>query len=218
MALHLIALLLQTGPNLDLDIQAQLDKGKVVGASVAVIRQGKVVYAKGFGWQDREAKLKATPATRFRLASISKPVASVIAHRMAERGKFDLGAPIRTYVPSWPENRLAISPDQILRHVSGIRHYKTGRPDNGYRHFEKAEKAVELFSSEPLSQAPGTKYVYSTHAFTLLAAALESASKQPYPVLVRDLGLGSLQCEIADRPTKYRSALYDESLKRSERH
>jgi CubicO group peptidase (beta-lactamase class C family) len=217
MALHLIACLLLTSPSLDDRIQTQISSTKAVGASIAVLVRGKVVYSKGFGWQDREANLKASPSTRYRLASISKPVASVIANRMADAGKIDLTLPIRTYVPSWPENRINLSADQILRHVSGIRHYKTGRPDNGFRHYDSATKAVELFSSEPLLQAPGVKYVYSTHAFTLLAAALESASKKSYPTLVRELGQGTLQCEIAMQPTKYRAALYDENQKRYER-
>ena len=73
--------------NLDNDIAAHAD---VPGLAVAVTRDGKIIYERGFGWADRERGLRATPSTPFALASVSKSITATATMRLSERGSLNL--------------------------------------------------------------------------------------------------------------------------------
>ncbi|HEX8692110.1 MAG TPA: serine hydrolase domain-containing protein [Longimicrobium sp.] len=70
---------------------------RIPGLSVAVVRDGRVVLARGFGWADVEARVPATEDTPYDIASVTKPVSAVVALRLAERGALDLDRPLTSY-------------------------------------------------------------------------------------------------------------------------
>ena len=74
---------------------------QIPGASVAVVKDGKVIYAKGFGYRDVEKKLPVTPDTLFAIGSVSKSFTSLVFATMNDEGKVDWDKPIRTYVPTF---------------------------------------------------------------------------------------------------------------------
>jgi CubicO group peptidase (beta-lactamase class C family) len=182
----------------------------VVGLSVAVLEDGQVVFDEGFGQRDREAKLAAEASTLYRLASVSKPVTAALAMRLVERGKLDLDTGVAKYVDDLQPKIGALTLRQLLSHTSGVRHYAQGREDNGTAH-RTTKEALALFTGDPLLFEPGTKYSYSTHAFTLVAAAIEGASKEDFVAhLRRELKdvAPALDCEVASDVKPNRSALY----------
>src|SRR4051812_32950857 len=71
-----------------------LKKHQLPGASLAVGRSGRVLYARGFGWADVEAKKPVQPDSQFRLASISKPITAVAMMQVVEQGGLTLDAPV----------------------------------------------------------------------------------------------------------------------------
>src|SRR5262249_53955870 len=73
----------------------------VPGVSVAVVQDGKVIYAKGFGYRDVEKKLPVTPDTLFAIGSVSKSFTSLIFAMQNDEGKVDWDKPIRTYLPTF---------------------------------------------------------------------------------------------------------------------
>jgi CubicO group peptidase (beta-lactamase class C family) len=77
---------------------------KIPGASVAVVQDGKVIYARGFGYRDVEKKLPVTTDTLFAIGSISKSFTSLVFATMNDEGKVDWDKPIRTYVPTFATN------------------------------------------------------------------------------------------------------------------
>lgn len=85
---------------------AELDSLRVAhgvpGLAAAVVRDGRVVLARGFGWADVEARVPVTPETPFNIASVTKPVSAVVALRLAERGVVDLDRPMSAY-QGWAE-------------------------------------------------------------------------------------------------------------------
>ena len=197
---------------LDALVDAHMQEHHVMGVSVAVLKGGKVVDECYRGFADQAGGVKVDASTRMRLASISKSVtATMILQRVGE-GKIDLDADIRKYVPEWPDKGVKITLRQILTHRSGIRHYQTGKQDAGYKELTTSQ-ALALFKDDPLLYTPGEKYDYSTHAFTLAAAALEGVTHQTMPQLVAGLssqiGTPHLQCEnlSGDWP-KWRSKHY----------
>ena len=187
----------------------------LVGMSVAVMEKGELVFDEGFGLRDREAQLPAEPSTLYRLASISKPVAATIAMQLVEAGKLDLDAGVGRYVDGLDAPIASLSLRQLLSHTSGLRHYRADRRDNGTQH-RTTREALELFVHDPLLHAPGTRYAYSTHAFTLVAAAIENAAGQSYVDCVRERVAAkvapTLGCELLADDKPERAALYERGL------
>jgi CubicO group peptidase (beta-lactamase class C family) len=70
---------------------------RIPGLSVAVVRDGRVVLARGFGWADVEARVPATEHTPYNIASVTKTISGVLAMRLAERGVLDLDRPMSAY-------------------------------------------------------------------------------------------------------------------------
>jgi len=158
---------------------AYFSQGKVPGFSVAIFDKGKLAYSEGFGYADMERNVAANPNTLFRLGSVSKPLTAMAVMHLVEEGKVNLEDDIRKYVPSFPDKGQKITVRQILCHQSGIRHYVEGRADGG-KHYLSCADAIEIFANDPLLFAPGEKYSYSTHAYTLLGALIESVTQAPY--------------------------------------
>jgi len=165
-------------------IKAHRNKFRIPGISVAIAQRGKLVYSQGFGYRDQERQLAATPETRYRLASISKSVTSVVAMTLVERGDLNLDQKLHHYLPKYPRGGKEIKLTHLLSHQSGIRHYKPGDPDS--RKYVFCRDAMTFFQNDPLKFQPGKQFLYSTHAYTVLGAALESAAKKSFRQLVLD--------------------------------
>src|SRR3984893_12720574 len=98
----------------------------VPGVSVAVVENGQYEWGAGFGFADLEDNAPANEHTLFRLASISKSLTATAAMQLWERGELDLDAPIQKYCPSFPPKPWPITTREVLGHLAGIRHYKSG--------------------------------------------------------------------------------------------
>jgi len=153
--------------------------------------------------------------TIYRLGSISKPVTAVATLQLVEQGKLSLDEDIRKAVPEWPDKGKKITLRQLLGHLGGIRHYGN-KADAFYNHFNDSGSALKVFKDDPLVDEPGTKYSYSTHAFTIVARACENGSGLGFPLLIKSRisdvsNSPTLRCEdrrVADRD---RATLYVKS-------
>ncbi|MBE0373770.1 serine hydrolase domain-containing protein [Pseudoalteromonas maricaloris] len=83
------------------DLQTRLQETHLPGLSLAVIKDGKVVWAEGFGIADKKQNRKVTTETLFQAGSISKPVAALAVLKLAQDGKVDLDADVNQYLTSW---------------------------------------------------------------------------------------------------------------------
>ena len=144
-----------------------------------------MVWCKGFGKADLENDIPVTPVTKFRLASVSKPVTAVAVMRLVEKGKIDLDAPVQKYVAKFPEKQWPITTRQLLCHISGIRHYRPGESEST-RHYDSMTQSLDIFKDDDLLFEPGTKMGYSTYAYTLLGCVLEAASGKSYMDCLRE--------------------------------
>ncbi len=181
-----------------------------VGMSVAVWRNGQVEYARSFGYEDREKDIPANEKTIYRLGSISKPITAITLMKLVEGGKLNLKDDVRTWVPDWPEDKPGITLQHIMLHTSGIRHYSPIEKPV-FENYASARLALDLFKNDKLIGGVGEKFSYSTHAWTLAGAAMESASGQSLPKLVAEISGpdSSLRCEDLTQPSpERRSALY----------
>jgi serine beta-lactamase-like protein LACTB len=173
----------------------------IPGVSVAVVENGEYEWAGGYGFADLENNVPASEHTLFRLASISKSLTAVAALQLWERGKLDLDAPVQKYCPSFPEKPWPISTRQVLGHIGGIRHYKTGEnqqdPEGGNtKHFDDPIQAgLNFFKDDPLVAQPGTSFHYSTQGYTLIGCVIEGASGAKYLDFMRKNVLVPAQME-----------------------
>ena len=191
----------------------ELERQKLVGLSVAVARDGKVVLEEHLGFEDREAKVPAGAATMYRWASISKPVTAAAAMQLVEAGRLDLDADVRTLVPEFPEPvytpqpksgapdvvavqaspvRCVVTMRQLLCHQGGIVHYGNGkvvklRASEGVANpYADVVRALDTFKQSPLVCEPGTKYSYTTHGYILASAVVERAAGRSFWAQVRE--------------------------------
>lgn len=184
------------------------DEWGVPGIAVAVSVDGKTVWTEGLGYADVENRVPCGSQTVMRIGSISKPIAMMTVAKLWEEGKIDLDKPIQDYVPSFPKKTfdgkpVVITLRDLVSHVAGIRHYANSKNSpptkdaNGgdaefpevfnNKKFSTTEEALEMFKNDPLLFEPGTKYHYTTHGWTLISAAVENASKEPFASHLRRL-------------------------------
>ncbi|MGC2694821.1 MAG: serine hydrolase domain-containing protein [Candidatus Angelobacter sp.] len=154
------------------------------GVSVAIVKDGRFVWATGYGLADLENNVPATAETEYRLASVSKSVSATGAMWLVEHGKLDLDAPVQRYCPAFPKKPWPITTREVLAHTAGIRHYKSESPDDpdvsSTKHYNSIEESLQTFAKDDLIAEPGKGFHYSTFGYTLLGCVMEGASRQKY--------------------------------------
>lgn len=165
-------------------VRAHMERLEVPGMSVAVAREGELIWSEGFGVEDLESREPVTPRTRFRIGSVSKPLTATAAARLYEAGTLDLDRPVREYLPSFPAKEHPATARQLAGHLAGIRHYRDKAESRSNRRFSTVAASLELFAGDPLEFEPGTRYGYSSYGYQLLAAVMERAAGESFPELM----------------------------------
>ena len=155
-------------------------------ASVAVAVDGKIVHRSAFG--SRVPGERAHPADRFRIASISKPMASAATLRLVEAGKLKLDQPALALVakslnvPVVDPAANTVTVRQLLGHKSGIGSFEF---ELLYAGSNSCEHAARIALSESLVGKPGKSYRYSNMNYCLIGLVLEAVTGQPYETVIR---------------------------------
>jgi CubicO group peptidase (beta-lactamase class C family) len=183
-------------------LQADIDQGIVPGAVVLVARRGKIVCLDALGYRDREAGSAMTPDSMFRIASMTKPFASVAAMMLAEEGKLVIADPVARYLPEFAGLKVAVASDDasaktltvepcrremtvqdLLRHTSGLTYAHLAGPPLKLA-YEAANIADEKQSNAemvaklgklPLAYQPGSTWQYGMST-DVLGRVVEVAS------------------------------------------
>jgi CubicO group peptidase (beta-lactamase class C family) len=215
----------QLSPQKRAQIEAAVSKfmasTHVPGVSVAVVENGEYEWAAGFGLADVENNAPATEHTLFRLASISKPLTATAAMQLWERGQFDLDAPVQKYCPAFPQKPLPINTREVMGHLAGIRHYKTGSQDDpevgNTKHFDNPIQAgLDFFKNDPLVSDPGKQFHYSTQGYTLVGCVIEGVSGARYVDFMRQnvfapAGMDHTQVDDRFATVPYRTRFYQKT-------
>lgn len=154
-------------------------KDKMMG-SLVLSHAGQVVYSRAFGAARLAPTVPATPATRYRIGSISKMFTGVLIFQLIEEKKLTLDTKLATFFPQVP-NAQAITIDQLLSHRSGIHNFTNGPAFMSYmtQPHPQAEQ-LALIAAPPADFEPGTKTAYSNSNFVLLGYIVEKLTKMPY--------------------------------------
>lgn len=163
---------------LDLLLDRLAEKNKGMG-SLALVQDGQILYAHAAGYRHIAAdeQTPATPATRYRLASITKTYTAVMILQLAEEGKLTLTDPLDRWFPQIP-NAKKITLEQILHHRSGIR---TMEVDGSWgRQPRTREEVVARIAAGQPEFEPDTQVRYSNSGYQLLGQIVERVGGQPY--------------------------------------
>lgn len=197
-------------------VEALMRESNLPGLQVAVAREGEILWSEGFGSADLESGEPVTPLTKFRIGSLGKPLTAAAALRLHRRGRLDLDAPVRRYVPSLPEKRWPVTSRQLLGHLGGVRHYREDEDQIRYRSYGSVVEALEVFEDDSLLHRPGTAYEYTSYGYVLLSAAIAGASDAPFlrvmrRELFRPLGMRHTVADHPDSIVPRRAEFYRES-------
>jgi CubicO group peptidase (beta-lactamase class C family) len=176
-------------PTIDRAIDQAVADRRIVGAVVLVAQDGKTVYRRAAGLADREAGTPMREDAVFRLSSLTKPLVTAAALRMAELGKIALGDPVTRYLPDFrpalPDGSMpVITLKHLLTHTAGLGYGFMQQPDGPY-HREKVSDGLDapgLSMRDELARLvraglffrPGERWDYSL-GMDVLGAALEVA-------------------------------------------
>lgn len=156
------------------------------GLAIAVARDGKIIWQKGFGYADLELKKAVDPAEHlFRIGSVSKTVTASALARLTEKGFVKLDTPIEEYYKECPADKKNITLRQLGGHQSGIRHYLDAEFFSNI-HYPHVEEALDVFVNDKLLFPPGTKYSYSTYGWSFLSAVMEDAVDKPFLQVIHE--------------------------------
>jgi D-alanyl-D-alanine carboxypeptidase len=151
----------------------------VPSASVAVVKDGKIVYLNAYGSARLESKTPATPAMRYSIGSISKQFTAAAMLLLQEQGKLSLDDKVAKFVPDLTRaNEVTIR--QLLSHTSGYQDYW---PQDYVMPMMlqpvTAAKILDMWARKPLDFDPGTKWQYSNTNYVIAGVIIEKVSGKP---------------------------------------
>jgi CubicO group peptidase (beta-lactamase class C family) len=159
---------------------AQWDKPDSPGCALAVIKDGNIIYKRGYGIANLDYDIPITPSTPFHVASVSKQFTATAIALLAREGKLSLDDDIRKYIPEVPDLGHKITIRHLVHHTSGLRDQWSLLVMAGWRlsnDVVKDEDVLDLVSRQKaLNFKPGDQHLYSNTGYTLMALIVKRVS------------------------------------------
>lgn len=176
------------------DIRRFMTAYDVPGVSVAIAKDGRLVYAQGFGFADTARREAVTTTHRFRVASVSKPITSAAIFTLIAQGRLQLsdrvfgrGALLGTRYGTLPYGRdiEKITVQHLLEHTAGGWTNDGNDPMFARPDLNQAQLISWVLNNRPLDNVPGSTYAYSNFGYCLLGRIIEQVTGQPYAQYVQ---------------------------------
>lgn len=173
-------------------LAAEMQQRRIPGLALAVVKDGAVIKAQGYGFADLEHDVRVTPDTRFCIASVDKQFTATLVMMLAEEGKLGLDDPIRKHIPKAPPAWRAIRIRHLLTHTSGLR--------NDFLPLHRGVELTDYTTQQifahaftlPLDFRPGTRWNYSDLGYLTLCLLVETVAGKPYHDVLRERILAPL--------------------------
>ena len=197
-------------------IKAEMQKRRIPGLALAVVRNGTVVKMKGYGLANLDHDVPVTPDTVFELASVTKQFTAAAIMTLVEEGKVQLDDPILWHLPQGPATWSAITVRHLLTHTSGLpgleENFKALWP-GGPRLYYSTAQLFNAATKDPLSFPAGERFRYSDVGYFLLGMIIEHVSGERYADFLderffRPLGMTSTSVIDQWKILKHRAAGY----------
>jgi CubicO group peptidase (beta-lactamase class C family) len=165
-----------------------------VGACVMAIDHGKLVFEHASGLADVESKTPCTPATNFRMASVSKQFTATAVMLLIDRHKLALDDTLTKFFPGFPEYGKKITVKHLLTHTSGLPAYEDLIPKDTTLQLDDLDVLHLLMDTKEPKFPTGSKFEYSNSGYALLGMIVEVAAQKPfhefmYSDVLRPLGM-----------------------------
>lgn len=166
------------------NIQERMDFYKVPGVSIAIVENGKIKWAKGYGFANTETKTRVDANTLFQAGSISKPVAALAVLQLFERKSLALNKDVNAYLKNWqiPENKFTetekVTLEKLLTHTAGMTVH--GFP--GYQQTDDFPEIIDVLNGKgntakiTVDTIPGSIWRYSGGGYTVMEKIVEDVS------------------------------------------
>jgi len=221
--LALVTVAAQRPDELDTFIQTRMARRQIVGLSLAVIHEGRIVDTRTYGTTTRNGNARVTPATLFQAGSVSKPVSALGALRLVDTRKLSLDEDVNARLKSWhvPDNEITkierVTLRRLLAHTAGVT--VSGFP--GYELTERLPSVLEVLNgggntpSVGVDIVPGSDYRYSGGGYVVMQQLVEDISGKPFATymseeILKPLGMtnSTFQQPLAAGPGRQPAAGY----------
>jgi len=181
----------QAADTIDAAVLAWMRESRTPAASIAVVRGGRTVTERAYGWADLGTCVRATPDMRFGIGSITKQITALGVLVLVGQGKLALDDSISRWLPESGAAWRGITVRHLLTHTSGIR--DSGHDDPVYPQIE-IDKKIDITDSalvarlarDSLNFPPGESWAYSNTGYLLLSIIVQRVGGAPFPVWMRD--------------------------------
>ena len=171
---------------------AGLGSNNAPGAAVLVVKDGRVLFERGYGVTDLDSPAKIGPRTNFRLASLTKQFTAMSIMLLVHDGRLHYDDRLTGIFPGFPEYGKAITVRNLLNHTSGLEDYEDLMPlsdpalpveqiqiqDSGVLDLLELQKGTKF--------TPGSKWAYSNSGYVLLGLIVQKVSGKPFPAFLHD--------------------------------
>lgn len=167
----------------DFIVKHLMDQQKIIGLSLAVVKNGRPIVNKGYGLANVELNASVTSETVIRLGSVSKQFFSTAIMKLMEEGKLSIEDPVHKFFPDAPETWRPIKIKNLMSHTSGLQ-----REGPAYDMFEIQSDLLVIKSAYnlPLDFKTGEKYQYCNLAYFMLAEIIKQLSGMPWQNYIHD--------------------------------
>ena len=165
-------------------IFARWNKPASPGCALAVMRDGEIVYERGYGMADLDHDIPLTPESVFHVASVSKQFTAASIALLAQEGKLSLDDEARKYVAELPRFPHPVTIRQLVHHTSGLRDQWSLLGLAGWRYsldLITDQDVLDMVSRQKaLNFEPGSRFLYCNTGYTLLAQIVRRISRQSF--------------------------------------
>lgn len=174
----------------------KLANEKNFSGGLLIVKDGRKIFSKGYGWADKDQKIPFTQSTLASIGSITKAFTAAAIMKLAEENKLSLDDQLKKYFPTIPDDKAKITIHQLLTHSSGFHEFL--KQDGGDYEKINTKDFLKRAFAEPLAFKPGEKAVYTNVGFSILGIIIEQVSGIDYeeflktnlfqPLGIKDIG------------------------------
>jgi CubicO group peptidase (beta-lactamase class C family) len=165
---------------IDRFVQSEMERQRIPGVALGVVKDGDVLVAKGYGLADVEQHAAVTPETVFLAASLTKQFTAAAVMLLVQDGRLALDASITKYLPRAPATWKPVTVRHLLTHTSGIADYDADDSMVDWTRHPTEHQIIRLLYSMPLRFSPGARWSYSNTGYALLGVIIHSVTGQPW--------------------------------------
>jgi len=172
-------LVTETNDKIDQAVASEMNTQRIPGVSVAVVKDGKVIFSKGYGLANVELGVKATDKTVYQIQSVTKQFTAAAIMMLVQEGKIGLDDPLSKYLDKTPDLWKDVTIRHLLTHTSGIKDF-INEPTQSLKLEVTEQEVFDATAPRPLNFKTGDQYQYSNTNYHLLAMVIRKLTGKSY--------------------------------------